>query len=74
VTTREDLMDLRLKAAFRERPELLTAWGITIVNAGRVQQELLQMGWSECDQVHAAHMLCKTVMDCAPWGERWEEV
>jgi len=65
-----DLFSQRLKAAFREQPELLTAWGIAVVNARQMQQELLRMGWDEADRVRAAHELCKTVMDGAPWGEQ----
>ena len=63
-------MDLRLKAAFRERPELLTAWGVAVVNARQVQQELSRMGWNEADRIRAAHELCRVVMDGAPWGEQ----
>ena len=68
--TTADLFSQRLRAAFREHPDFLTAWSFSVVNVLRVQEELMGMGWNEVDRVRAAHELCKVVMDSAPWGEQ----
>ena len=68
--TTADLFSHRLRAAFREHPEFLTAWSASVLNVLQVQEELSKMGWNEADRVRAAHELCKVVMDSAPWGEQ----